>query len=41
MYDITDDKSFDHIKYWLNDIEIENKRHVPIIVIGNKSDLEN
>ena len=40
MYDITNKKSFDAIPQWMKDI-IENKGiNFPIILIGNKCDLE-
>ncbi|KAM3141304.1 ras GTPase [Paramecium bursaria] len=40
VYDITDDSSFSDIKGWLNLLERQGIRDLPIIVIGNKSDLE-
>ena len=41
MYDITEIKSFDNINVWLNTIKnLEGENIVPIILIGNKIDLE-
>ena len=41
MYDITEKKSFDSINGWLNIIKnLEGENTVPIILIGNKIDLE-
>ena len=40
VYDITDKKSFDNLGKWMNDIEEEEvSEKIPIILIGNKSDL--
>ena len=38
VFDLTNDKSFDHIKTWLNDIKDYNEE-VKIIILGNKFDL--
>jgi small GTP-binding protein len=40
VYDITDRNSFDHIKYWLSEIQKHGNEFVPKIIVGNKSDLE-
>ena len=41
VYDITDKKSFDNLGNWMNDIkEQEVAEKIPIILIGNKCDLE-
>ena len=41
MYDITEKKSFNGINFWLNTIKnLEGDNIVPIILIGNKIDLE-
>ena len=40
VYDITDKKSFDNLGKWMSDIEEEEvSGKIPIILIGNKSDL--
>ena len=42
VYDITDRESFDKIKYWTEEITRNNSNDsVSIVLIGNKSDLEN
>ena len=42
MYSIDNKFSFENIKIWLNDINRElNNRHIPIILVGNKTDLNN
>ena len=40
MYDITRKESFDNLNKWMGHIK-ENANGVPLILIGNKSDLEN
>ncbi len=43
IYSINDRKSFENIEIWLNEVE-EKKRYnsnVPLVLIGNKIDLEN
>ena len=41
VYDITDKKSFDNLENWMNDIQEEEvAEKIPIILIGNKCDLE-
>ena len=41
MYDITNRESFDSISRWSNDILTNKEKDFPVILIGNKSDLEN
>jgi small GTP-binding protein len=41
MYDITNRESFDTISKWLDDIIDYKERDFPIILVGNKCDLEN
>ena len=40
MYDITDEKSFNSIPKWMEDINDNMNPNYPIILLGNKSDLE-
>ena len=40
MYDITDRKSFESITNWIEDIKEKKENNFPIILIGNKTDLE-
>jgi GTPase SAR1 family protein len=40
VYDITNEKSFEHVENWLNEIDIHAAENVSIILVGNKSDLE-
>ena len=42
-YDVTDSESFDNLKFWINSIKtnlFEKNIFIPIIIIGNKIDLE-
>ncbi|MHA1303482.1 MAG: Rab family GTPase [Candidatus Heimdallarchaeaceae archaeon] len=39
VYDITRKESFDNIQYWITEIE-EKVPNIPIIICGNKTDLE-
>ena len=39
VYDITDRKSFDNIKNWMDNIHEETGDKLPIILVGNKIDL--
>ena len=39
-YDITSSKSFERVKFWLNDIETNGNKTEQKILIGNKQDLE-
>ena len=41
LYDVTSESSFFNLKNWLNLIEEECNPDVPIIIVGNKIDLEN
>lgn len=45
LYDITNRKSYETLSYWLNtiekDIDQSNREPIPIIIVGNKCDLEN
>jgi len=38
-YDITDERTFDNIEYWLHNLEQHGSSDVQKILIGNKSDL--
>ena len=40
VYDITKKSSFDHLKNWLDNIRENSSRNIKIILIGNKTDLE-
>eukprot|EP01129_Flabellula_baltica_P007914 TRINITY_DN310_c0_g1_i2.p1 TRINITY_DN310_c0_g1~~TRINITY_DN310_c0_g1_i2.p1 ORF type:complete len:1279 (-),score=344.19 TRINITY_DN310_c0_g1_i2:4-3840(-) len=40
VYDVTNEKSFDAVQKWINDIKSETGDDVIILLIGNKSDLE-
>ena len=40
IYDITQQKTFDKINEWLNDIRNLKENDFPIVLIGNKCDLE-
>ena len=40
IYDITNEKSFEKLQYWLNECKKESNKNVSIFLIGNKSDLE-
>uniref|UniRef100_A0A7S3KSX0 Uncharacterized protein n=1 Tax=Euplotes crassus TaxID=5936 RepID=A0A7S3KSX0_EUPCR len=39
VYDITDSTTFDKINYWMKQIA-QNVSSIPIIMVGNKTDLE-
>ena len=41
VYDITQKKSFENIEKWVNDLKVAGDPKITIILIGNKSDLEN
>ena len=41
VYDTTSIDSFNNLDYWLKSIKFYCKRDIPIIIIGNKIDLEN
>ena len=40
VYDITDENSFISLKTWIKTIKEECGSHMPVIIVGNKSDLE-
>ena len=40
MYAINDRESFDNIKSWLDDVKHKSRNDVMIILVGNKTDLE-
>ena len=40
MYDITDLDSFGRMKEWMKELRSQLGDKVPIVVVGNKSDLE-
>ena len=43
VYDVTSTESFDNLKYWIKSIKdnMEQKNmHIPLIIIGNKIDME-
>ena len=40
VYDITKKSSFDHLKNWLDNVRENSSRNIKIILIGNKTDLE-
>ena len=40
MYSIENKTSFENVQIWLNDVNMElNNRNIPIILVGNKTDL--
>jgi len=41
VYDVSNIKSFDNIKFWFNEIKNFTSININIILVGNKSDLEN
>ena len=41
MYDITNRESFDTISNWWDDILNNKEKDFPVILVGNKCDLEN
>ena len=41
VYDITNERSFINLKEWVKSIKEECGSHIPMIIIGNKNDLEN
>lgn len=40
-YDITDRKTFDNLEKWINEVKLERGNDVIIVLVGNKSDLNN
>lgn len=41
VYDITRRQSFDHIPRWLDELRSHADKNIVIILVGNKTDLEN
>ena len=41
VYDITNPKSFENLDRWLSDLKSNGEDKISVILIGNKSDLEN
>ncbi|EPS69801.1 hypothetical protein M569_04963, partial [Genlisea aurea] len=41
VYDITKRQSFDHVPRWLEELRSSADKHIAVMLIGNKSDLEN
>ena len=41
VYDITSDDTFQHVTTWMDAIHNMAKQDVPIILVGNKTDMEN
>lgn len=39
LYDVTNEHSFMHIRQWVADVEEISSRTVPLMIIGNKTDL--
>lgn len=41
VYDVTNQSSFEDIdKFWINEVESYAEKNVELLLIGNKSDLE-
>lgn len=40
-YDITNKKSFENLDKWINEVKLERGDDVIIVIVGNKSDLNN
>ena len=40
VYDITDKKSFESLKRWIDECKYYNKKNIILILVGNKKDLE-
>lgn len=40
-YDISNKKSFNNLEKWINDVKLERGNDVIIVIVGNKSDLNN
>jgi len=40
MFDLTDSYSFDKVKNWLVKVQDVAREDVPIVIVGNKIDLE-
>ena len=41
MFDLSDAKSFKSLEAWANEVFINIGADVPLVIVGNKSDLEN
>jgi len=41
VYDITNETSFDNVEKWYEQIQSEKSKEIPIVLVGNKCDLEN
>jgi small GTP-binding protein len=41
LFDITNRISYDHVEYWKKELMDHTNKNIPILVIGNKSDLAN
>jgi len=41
VYDITNKKSFENLEKWISDLKTNGDDNISIILLGNKSDLEN
>jgi len=39
VYDVTDETSFTNVRRWIRNIELHANQDVPIVLVGNKSDL--
>jgi len=39
-FDVTDEESFNNVKYWLNEVHVYAMKDIPIILVGNKIDME-
>jgi GTPase SAR1 family protein len=40
VYDITRKETFDSVDKWIPDLKVNGNKNISIIIIGNKSDLE-
>ena len=40
VYDVTNEKSFADVVHWIDDIKISSKINISIVLVGNKTDLE-
>lgn len=41
VYDVTNSNSFEDVdKFWINEVESYAEKNVELLLIGNKSDLE-
>jgi len=39
VFDVTDERSFNNVRRWIRNIELHAGEDVPILLVGNKSDL--